>query len=106
MATAATETKTRTRKTAKSQASATGTAAGPGGSSNLTGRVAQVIGAVVDVAFEGEFGEHQRASAPEMISISSLVIWAWRVRLYWIVRLLIMSPALRVALSMADIWAA
>src|SRR5687767_12143442 len=54
MATAATETKTRSRKTAQSQASATGTSAGPGGPSNLTGRVAQVIGAVVDVAFEGE----------------------------------------------------
>src|SRR5215212_9021491 len=54
MATAATETKPRSRKTGQSQASATGTGAVPGGPSNLTGRVAQVIGAVVDVAFEGE----------------------------------------------------
>src|SRR5687767_6124580 len=54
MATAAIEPKTRTRKTGKSQASATGTAAGPGGQSNITGRVAQVIGAVVDVSFEGD----------------------------------------------------
>ncbi len=55
---------------------------------------------------QGERADHQSASAPEMISISSLVICAWRVRLYWMVRSLIMSPALRVALSMADIWAA
>src|SRR5206468_11567298 len=41
------------------------------------------------------------ASAPEMISTSSVVIAAWRCRLYWIDRRLIMSPALRVALSMA-----
>src|SRR5690242_13192813 len=54
MATAATATKTRSRKTGQSQASATGTSGGPGGPSNLTGRVSQVIGAVVDVAFEGE----------------------------------------------------
>src|SRR5215208_2368648 len=46
---------------------------------------------------------HQRhsASAPEMISISSLVIMAWRVRLYLSVCSRIISPALRVALSMA-----
>src|SRR3546814_14311523 len=36
------------------------------------------------------------ASAPEMISTSSVVIAAWRVRLYWIDRRLILSPALRV----------
>ena len=54
MATAAIETKTRSRNTGKSQASATGTGAGPGGPSNITGRVAQVIGAVVDVSFEGD----------------------------------------------------
>src|SRR5262249_15890137 len=41
------------------------------------------------------------ASAPEMISISSLVIIAWRVRLYMSVCLRIISPALRVALSIA-----
>jgi hypothetical protein len=41
-----------------------------------------------------------------MISISSLVICAWRVRLYWMLRARIMSPALRVALSMAVIWLA
>ena len=34
---------------------------------------------------------------------SSVVITAWRCRLYWIDRLLIMSPALRVALSIAVI---
>ncbi len=45
------------------------------------------------------------ASAPEMISISSLVICAWRVRLYLSVCRRIMSPALRVALSIADICA-
>jgi len=45
------------------------------------------------------------ASAPEMISISSLVIIAWRVRLYLSVCLRIISPALRVALSIADICA-
>ena len=44
---------------------------------------------------------HYKASAPEMISINSLVICAWRWRLYLIDSLLIMSPALRVALSMA-----
>src|SRR3569623_3636156 len=48
MATAA-ATKPRTKKAAAS----TGTAASAQ-TSNLTGRVAQVIGAVVDVAFEGE----------------------------------------------------
>src|SRR3546814_461739 len=52
---------------------------------------------------------HQRswcrysASAPAIISISSVVIAAWRLRLYWMVSLLISSPALRVALSMAVI---
>src|SRR4029079_13942761 len=45
--------------------------------------------------------QHHSASAPEMISISSLVIIAWRVRLYLMVCLRIMSPALRVALSIA-----
>jgi F-type H+-transporting ATPase subunit beta len=53
MATAA-EPKTRSRKTGQSQASATGSGAGPGGPSNIVGRVSQVIGAVVDVAFEGD----------------------------------------------------
>jgi len=53
MATAA-EPKTRSRKTGQSQASATGSGAAPGGPSNIVGRVSQVIGAVVDVAFEGE----------------------------------------------------
>ena len=38
-----------------------------------------------------------------MISTSSVVIAACLVRLYWIVRRLIMSPALRVALSIAVI---
>ena len=47
----------------------------------------------------------QSASAPEMISMSSLVIMAWRVRLYFSVSLSIISPALRVALSMALICA-
>ncbi len=51
-------------------------------------------------------GVGQIASAPEMISISSLVIWAWRERLYCRLSAAIMSPALRVALSMALIWAA
>src|SRR5437868_12785941 len=54
MATAA-ESKPRTRNKKVAAASATGS--GPavsGGPSNLVGRVAQVIGAVVDVAFEGE----------------------------------------------------
>jgi len=41
-----------------------------------------------------------------MISISSLVICAWRARFICRVRLAIMSPALRVALSIAVIWAA
>ena len=53
MATAATDTKPRSRKAAATS----GTGSGPAidaGSSNLVGRVAQVIGAVVDVAFEGE----------------------------------------------------
>src|SRR5438552_2238819 len=48
---------------------------------------------------------HQSASAPEMISISSLVIIACRVRLYCSVRLSITSPALRVAESIAAILA-
>ncbi len=50
--------------------------------------------------------EDQSASAPAMISISSVVIWAWRLRLYCKVRALMRSPALRVALSMAPICAA
>ena len=41
-----------------------------------------------------------------MISTSSVVIAAWRWRLYWIDSVLIMSPALRVALSIAVIWRA
>src|SRR5712671_1398111 len=44
---------------------------------------------------------HQIASAPEIISISSLVIIAWRLRLYCNVRRSITSPALRVAESIA-----
>jgi F-type H+-transporting ATPase subunit beta len=51
MATAA-ETKTRTRKAAAT--SATGSGPEVTSTSNLTGRVSQVIGAVVDVSFEGE----------------------------------------------------
>src|SRR5262249_44708100 len=43
------------------------------------------------------------AAAPAMISISSVVILAWRGRFIWMVRALIRSPALRVALSMAVI---
>jgi len=54
MATAAPETKTRTRAKKSDATSATGTGPAVQGVSNLTGRVAQVIGAVVDVAFEGE----------------------------------------------------
>src|SRR5690606_18176775 len=50
----------------------------------------------------GEKRPH-RASAPAMISMSSVVIAAWRLRLYWMVSLLISSPALRVALSIAVI---
>ena len=50
MATAAPETKTR-KKAAPTGSAASATATSP---SNLTGRVSQVIGAVVDVAFEGE----------------------------------------------------
>src|SRR5438270_1865699 len=50
MATAATETKPKPRK--KAAAATTTPAAKP--TSNITGRVSQVIGAVVDVAFEGE----------------------------------------------------
>src|SRR5947208_17011993 len=50
MATAANETKPKPRK--KATAAITTTAAKP--TSNITGRVSQVIGAVVDVAFEGE----------------------------------------------------
>jgi F-type H+/Na+-transporting ATPase subunit beta len=53
MATAATETKTRSRKTGQSTGSATGSGPSVAVPSNLTGRVAQVIGAVVDVSFEG-----------------------------------------------------
>ncbi|HVM38928.1 MAG TPA: F0F1 ATP synthase subunit beta [Sphingomicrobium sp.] len=52
MATAAAEPKTRSRKAAATS----GTGSGPAVAtpSNITGRVAQVIGAVVDVAFEGD----------------------------------------------------
>ena len=52
MATAA-ETKPR-RKAAPKSAAATAQTRAPAPTSNLTGRVAQVIGAVVDVAFEGD----------------------------------------------------
>src|SRR5881397_3107053 len=55
MATAATDTKPRTRNRKATATSATGS--GPSNvtsPSNLVGRVSQVIGAVVDVAFEGE----------------------------------------------------
>ena len=53
---------------------------------------------------EGERdAHHQSASAPAMISISSVVIAAWRLRLYSMLRFLIRSPALRVALSIAVI---
>jgi len=55
MATAAPDAKPRTRS--KKVAATSSTGSGPatsGGPSNLVGRVAQVIGAVVDVAFEGE----------------------------------------------------
>ena len=51
MATAA---PTKPRKTAKPAAAATKIPKAPAQTSNLVGRVAQVIGAVVDVAFEGE----------------------------------------------------
>ncbi|MBA3525763.1 MAG: F0F1 ATP synthase subunit beta, partial [Sphingomonas sp.] len=51
MATAAPETKP--RKKAPANVAAAGNQA-PATTSNLVGRVAQVIGAVVDVAFEGE----------------------------------------------------
>ena len=50
MATAAPETKTRKKAAPKDGAAASATTA----PSNLTGRVSQVIGAVVDVAFQGE----------------------------------------------------
>ena len=54
MATAAPETKPRSRaKKSDAPASGSGAAAGQQ-TGNLVGRVAQVIGAVVDVAFEGE----------------------------------------------------
>ncbi len=52
MATAAPEAKPRKKAASKSAAAATPKA--PAKTSNLVGRVAQVIGAVVDVAFEGE----------------------------------------------------
>ncbi|HJU77275.1 MAG TPA: F0F1 ATP synthase subunit beta, partial [Sphingomicrobium sp.] len=52
MATAA-ETKPR-KKAAPKSAAATAQTRAPAPTSNLTGRVAQVIGAVVDVAFEGD----------------------------------------------------
>ncbi len=47
--------------------------------------------------------ENYSASAPEIISTNSVVMAAWRWRLYLIESLLIMSPALRVALSIAVI---
>ena len=50
--------------------------------------------------------EDYNASAPETISISSLVMAAWRARLFCSVSRLIRSVALRVALSMAVIRAA
>src|SRR6187397_3292333 len=53
MATAAPETKTRSRKKADAPASGA-TGAAEQQTHNLTGKVAQVIGAVVDVSFEGE----------------------------------------------------
>src|SRR4051794_30861599 len=52
MATAAPETKP--RKKAAPKTAATATPKAPAKTSNITGRVSQVIGAVVDVAFEGE----------------------------------------------------
>jgi F-type H+-transporting ATPase subunit beta len=52
MATAATDTKP--RKKAAPKAAAAGKPAATAQTSNLVGRVAQVIGAVVDVAFEGD----------------------------------------------------
>src|SRR5918912_2119454 len=54
MATAATDTKPKPRARKAAATSATGSGPAVQGSSNLTGRVSQVIGAVVDVAFEGE----------------------------------------------------
>jgi F-type H+/Na+-transporting ATPase subunit beta len=56
MATAATEKKVRSRSRKESATSATGGGgiAGVKSPSNLVGRVSQVIGAVVDVAFEGD----------------------------------------------------
>ncbi len=77
-------------------------AAGRGGgvSSGLLGLGG---GAAVAMVFVSSF-ELYSASAPEMISTSSVVIAAWRWRLYLIDNLLIMSPALRVALSIAVIW--
>src|SRR5439155_2178498 len=53
MATAATDTKTRNRKATATSATGSGPA-NVTSPSNLVGRVAQVIGAVVDVAFEGD----------------------------------------------------
>ena len=52
MATAATDTKP--RKKAAPKAAAADKPAAAAQTSNLVGRVAQVIGAVVDVAFEGD----------------------------------------------------
>ena len=55
MATAATETKVRSRSRKETSPSATGDgAANVTSPSNLVGRISQVIGAVVDVAFEGD----------------------------------------------------
>jgi hypothetical protein len=64
------------------------------------------IGGFIDhdlklVLFACPIHPHHSASAPEMISISSLVIIAWRVRFIASVCLRIISPALRVALSIA-----
>ena len=147
------------KKSAPAKPAGSGSASAQAAASNLTGRVAQVIGAVVDVAFDGELppilsaletdnngnrlvlevaqhlgenlvrtiamdategltrgqrerdgageketaAKHQSASAPEMISTSSVVIAAWRWRLNWMFSRLIRSPALRVALSIAVI---
>ena len=63
MATAAPETKPRSRaRKADAPTSGSGSAAEQQ-TGNLTGRVAQVIGAVVDVAFEGELPLDARSGA-------------------------------------------
>src|SRR5690606_12572072 len=51
-------------------------------------------------------GRHFSASAPETISINSLVMYAWRARLYCSVYLAMSSPEFLVAFSMATIRAA